>query len=220
MDCNDYDVIEQIIYSVGKLDVDRCVRSLQLNPRCIPLSADDLARLSAELARYQEQDRQLVAAIHAQHAKQVALLAAQGQIPVLTRDLAPAIYDRVVLGAKSEWRRRHPSEQLQPGWEESEGFRRLFTNMYYNALRRSTPYQVRQDAGGKTYVAQFSQCTVYTTLVRSGHREFLQSETVMLLLDFFLSHGALNPAEVDDLWARFSRRLEMAMTAKARMIAK
>ncbi|MCK5945360.1 MAG: hypothetical protein KAI24_25445, partial [Planctomycetes bacterium] len=57
--CGSYDVIDAVVASVGGLDAERCLRSLQLNPRCMMLPADVAERVRTRLAGYSEEDRMI-----------------------------------------------------------------------------------------------------------------------------------------------------------------
>jgi hypothetical protein len=219
-DCVTYDVVRRIIDGVKKLDIDKTMQSLQLNPRCIPLSAEKVRKIRDQLEAYKQKDNQMQAVVYAAHAKEMVQLVRSAAIPELTRDLYPEIYDRVLRADKRRWLFGRADMKTDHNWESDKEFQRYFMNSYANELRRSTPYKMYHESGeaGNRYVARYSDCGAITSMLTRGHREILASEVMTFLISSFVAYDALTPSELAPLWARFSKFQDEAMTAKALFI--
>ena len=202
-----YNVIQQIVESVGRLDIEKTIASTQLNPRATPIPATTTIDLRVRLKDFIERDRMLTHEMHAESSHQLARAAADGIIPELNRDLAPALFDRVMTSCRRKWDMPIAVVEHDTAWRDDRPFRMFFLNSYLNALKRTTDYRVRIDLGAtdRSYVASYKQCTALAARKLSGQREALEREVCTLLLTVFFTNAALATEELLDLWLLFDK---------------
>jgi len=211
----DYDVVQQIVDSLGRLDPDRSLASLQLNPDGRALSAEFRDTTRRQLVAFAQQDRQLMAETQKVLSEELHELAASGRIPELRRERFPGLFERVESRARAVWLRRHEGV-AEDELDGDRAFQMFLKNKLCDELRRDTPHQIRIDVGrtGATHVAGYADCPAYVAAMLRGDRERLEAEAMRYVISGFGLEGALSGEQGEALWQRFRRLQERAMKRK------
>lgn len=215
-DCVDYDVVDQVVVSVGQLDVDRTMHSLQLNPDCLPVAEDFDQRVRGQLLAFVERDRHTHLQLQVDLHQELATAAAEGRIPTLQqRDLYPETFERVEERCHRIWMSRTDAGN-DHAWSADADYQTFWKNTICNELQRNTPHRLRIDIGrtGRTHVATYADCPKYIAAMMRGDREKLEMEVMLFLTLEFTSQGLLDDARTQALLARFERVQDRAMQAK------